>query len=276
LTFETKAVNFVSIVILIYIYIYMKERFEKIKEILFRDKEVDVNTLKDVLEVSEVTIRKDLTILEQQGFLLRRYGGAVLAENPGRVVEYIKKINEREEEKKAIAEMAASMIKDGENILIDAGSSTFRLACELRGRDVRIVTNNIAIPHELMNDSSVNVELLGGTLRKASGALIGPWVLNLLDSLKVDKVIMGASGFDPKRGFSSENAVEAEVKRKMLQCGGEIMILADSTKFSRPAFANFASLDSVDMLITDKKLDNATMETLKKAKAKVKVKIKWR
>jgi len=249
----------------------MNERFEKIKAILLKEKKIDVIDLSERLQVSEVTIRKDLTILEQQGFLLRRYGGAILAENPGKVVEYIKKVRVQEYEKSAIAKFAASMIEDGENLLIDAGSTAFALACELRGRNLRIVTNNIAIAHELMNDSAITVELLGGTMRKASGALIGPWVLDTLDAVRVDKVFMGASGFDPKRGFSSENAVEAEVKRKMLSCGGEVIILADSTKFLRPAFANFAKSDEVDLVITDKKVPEPAASALKKAGVKVKI-----
>lgn len=249
----------------------MNERFEKIKAILLKEKKIDVIDLSERLQVSEVTIRKDLTTLEQQGFLLRRYGGAILAENPGNVVEYIKKIRVQEDEKLAIAKFAAEMIEDGENLLIDAGSTTFALACELRGRNLRIVTNNIAIAHELMNDSAVTVELLGGTLRKTSGALIGPWVLDTLESVRVDKVFMGASGFDPKRGFSSENAVEAEVKRKMLDCGGEIIILADATKFDRPAFANFAKVEEIDLLITDKKILETAAKTLKEANVKIKV-----
>lgn len=252
-------------------YPIMNERFEQIKTILLKEKKIDVINLSERLAVSEVTIRKDLTSLEQQGFLLRRYGGAILAENPGNVVEYIKKIRVQEVEKSAIAKFAASMVEDGENLLIDAGSTAFALACELRGRDVRIVTNNVAIANELMNDSAVTVELLGGTLRKASGALIGPWVLETLDSVQVDKVFMGASGFDPKRGFSSENAVEAEVKRKMLSCGGEKIILADSTKFLRPAFANFAKAEEIDMLITDKKVSEPAATALKKSGIKVKV-----
>jgi DeoR family transcriptional regulator, fructose operon transcriptional repressor len=249
----------------------MNERFEKIKAILLKEKKIDVIDLSERLAVSEVTIRKDLTFLEQQGFLLRRYGGAILAENPGNVIEYIKKIRVQEDEKLAIAKFAASMVDDGENLLLDAGSTAFALACELRGRNLRIVTNNIAIAYELMKDSAVTVELLGGTLRKASGALIGPWVLDTLDVVRVDKVFMGVSGFDPKRGFSSENAVEAEVKRKMLSCGGEVIILADATKFARPAFANFAKLDEVDMLVTDKKVTEPAVSALKKAKVKVKV-----
>ncbi len=111
-----------------------------------------------------------------------------------------------------------------------------------------------------MSDSKVTVELLEGTMRKASGALIGPWVLETLDSVKVDKVFLVASGFDPKRGFSSENAVEAEVKRKMLSCVGEIIILADHTKFERQAFANFAKLNDIDMLIADKKTKKIYMK----------------
>ena len=229
----------------------MDERIAKIKSMLLDEKRIDVSTLRRRLDVSEVTIRKDLARLEDEGFLLRRYGGAILAENPGKVVEYLKKTTVRESEKKAIAKLAAASVADGQNIMVDAGSTTFLLVREIRGREIRVVTNNVAVGYEFMGDSSLLVEMLGGTLRKASGALIGAWTLENLSKVKVDKVFLGATGFDAERGFSSENAVEAEVKRKMLECGGDIVVLADSAKFARPAFANFAELTDVDVLITD-------------------------
>lgn len=229
----------------------MDDRIATIKSILLNEKNIEVTDLRDRLEVSEVTIRKDLARLENEGFLLRRYGGAILAENPGKVVGYLKKTGVRTAEKSLIAKFASSSVIEGQNILVDAGSTTFMLVRELRGRDIRVVTNNAAVGYEFMSDSNVVVEMLGGTLRKPSGALIGSWALENLAKVRVDKVFLGATGFDVERGFSSENAVEAEVKRKMLECGGEIIVLADSSKFTRPAFANFAALNDVDRVITD-------------------------
>lgn len=249
----------------------MDNRIAKIKSILLNEKRIEVTDLRDRLEVSEVTIRKDLARLENEGFLLRRYGGAILAENPGKVVGYLKKTGVRTTEKSLIANLAASIVLEGQNILVDAGSTTFMLVRELRGRDIRVVSNNAAVGYEFISDSNLVVEMLGGTLRKPSGALIGAWALENLAKVKVDKVFLGASGFDIERGFSSENAVEAEVKRKMLECGGEVIVLADSSKFPRPAFANFATLDEVDMVITEAPPPPEASAALQKAGVEIKI-----
>ena len=244
----------------------MDRRFERILDILLKEKKISVGELSSRLGVSEVTIRKDLTELEKQGRLLRRYGGAVPAENPLQVVSHLKRVSQRQDEKHRIAKCAAAMIKDGENILLDAGSTILALAKELHGREIRVVTNNIAVVNELVGDEKISVEVIGGTLRKASEAMVGPRACKALENIRVDKVFLGCSGFDPALGFSSQNAVEAETKQKMLKCAPEIIVLADHTKFSRPAFANFAKLDEITKIITDKKLNDNILKAIKTKK----------
>jgi len=244
----------------------MDRRFERILDILLKEKKISVGELSRRLGVSEVTIRKDLTELEKQGRLLRRYGGAVPAENPLQVVSHLKRVSLRLEEKKRIAKFAASMIKDGENILLDAGSTILALAKELHGREIRVVTNNIAVANELLGDDRITVEIIGGTLRRASEAMVGPRACKALENIRVDKVFLGCSGFDPALGFSSQNAVEAETKQKMLKCAPEIIVLADHSKFSRPAFANFAKLDEITKIITDRKPDENILKTTRMKK----------
>ncbi|MFA6292983.1 MAG: DeoR/GlpR family DNA-binding transcription regulator [Victivallales bacterium] len=244
----------------------MDKRFERILDILLKEKKITVGELSERLGVSEVTIRKDLTELEKQGRLLRRYGGAVPAENPQQVVSHLKRVSQQQEEKRRIAKFAASMIKDGENILLDAGSTILALAKELHGRELRVVTNNLAVANELLSEDGIVVELIGGTLRKASGALVGPRTCKALETIRVDKAFLGCSGFDPKLGFSSENTVEAETKQKMLGCAPEIIVLADHTKFLRPAFANFAKLDEITKIITDMKPDEYILKSIKMKK----------
>ena len=241
----------------------MDRRFERILDILLKEKKISVGELSSRLGVSEVTIRKDLTELEKQGRLLRRYGGAVPAENPLQVVSHLKRVSQRQEEKRRIAKFAASMIKDGENILLDAGSTILALAKELHGREIRVVTNNIAVVNELVGDEKISVEVIGGTLRKASEAMVGPRACKALENIRVDKVFLGCSGFDPALGFSSQNAVESETKQRMLKCAPEIIVLADHSKFSRPAFANFAKLDDITGIITDKKPDENILKSIK-------------
>ena len=248
----------------------MNQRIEEIKKILLAEKKADVVDLSERLSVSEVTIRKDLTMLEQHGFLLRRYGGAVLAEYPHLVVSALQKEKVLPTEKEAIATLAAELIGDGENLFLDAGSTNLALARKLRKRNLQVVTNSLSIASELLDDPEVVVEMIGGSLRKTSCALVGPRSCRALDDIRVDKVFLGCSGFDPKRGFSSENAVEAETKRRVLECGGLRIILADHSKFTRAAFANFARFDDIDMVVTDRKLAADSASVLRNHQIKIK------
>ena len=250
----------------------MTQRHDIIKEILANEKRVEVTALSKRLDVSEVTIRKDLTDLELHGFLVRRYGGAILAENPQQVVEVSRKHLLAATEKQYIASCVANLIEDGENILLDAGSTTLFIAKELINRDVRIVTNSLAIANEFLSaKGDARVEMIGGSLRFSSGALVGSRAKEALESLRVDKVILGCSGFDETLGFSSENIIEAETKKAMLACGGQKIIVADNSKFTRPAFAPFALSSEIDMVVTDKKIDKEVSNILRSNDVTIKI-----
>ncbi|MEA2012087.1 MAG: DeoR/GlpR family DNA-binding transcription regulator [Verrucomicrobiota bacterium] len=233
----------------------MKKRLEAIKSILLKEQKIYVDTLSTRLFVSKVTIRKDLSHLEKAGFLFRRYGGAILAENSQEVISHLQKRTINYDAKEQIAECAIRHIKDSSNIFLDAGSTPLLLARKLSGyEDLLVVTNSLPIANILTSQEGVAVELTGGSLRKTSGALIGPATNKMLNErIRVDKVFLGFSGFDIYRGFSSENAIEAETKHAALACSREVILLGDHTKFKRPAFANFASFEDIDRLITDRK-----------------------
>ena len=247
------------------------DRIDQLRDMVLEEKRVQVTDLSERLGVSEVTIRKDLTLLEETGFLLRRHGGAVLAENPKQVMDHVKRLNVLRKEKLTIARFTADEIRDGENLLLDSGSTTLALSQELRSRGtkVRIVTNSLAIAYGLLDATDIVLEVISGTLRHSSGAIIGPRARQALERIRVDRVFLGCAGFDPKLGFSSENAVEAGTKASMLSCGGEITILADHSKFDRPAFASFAEPGQVHRVITDKRLPKVASSALKRAGVKI-------
>lgn len=249
----------------------MKNRLKKIKDILLKNRKISVSELSELLKVSEVTIRKDLDFLESQGLVVRRYGGAVLAENPSKVVSFLKKENINAERKRRIAHYASKLISTGENIILDAGSTALELARKLKISDNKlgVITNSLPVAYELRKCKDIRLEMTGGSLRKASAALVGPAVINYLDSVYVDKVFLGCSGFDLKRGFSSENMIEAEVKRKMLNCAEKKIMLADASKFKRPAFANFAEISSIDLIITSGSMPDEILKKINKTGIKV-------
>lgn len=245
------------------------ERQREIEALLMAEKKVLVEDLSRRFNVSEVTIRKDLTDLESRGVLLRTHGGAVLAEKPEMVVPMHKRSLDKIAEKNVIAVEAARRIKDGQSILLDTGSTTLALARELRGRNLNIVTNSVLIAVELAGDEQSNVIVLGGTLRRSSLALMGSLSLEQLKNLHVDIAFMGASGFDPKTGFSCQNLIEAETKRAMCQIAHEVVMMTDSTKFDQTAFAPFCNLKQVDCVITDTPPTKPALEAFHKANVEV-------
>jgi DeoR family transcriptional regulator, fructose operon transcriptional repressor len=245
------------------------ERQRDIENVLMTERKVLVDDLSKRFGVSEVTIRKDLSELENRGVLLRTHGGAVLAEKPELVVPMHRRSMELVGEKNVIAKAAAARIKDGESILLDTGSSTLALARELRGRNLNIVTNSVLIAADLASDEQINVIVLGGTLRRSSLALMGALSLEQLKNLHVDRAFMGASGFEPKAGFTCQNLIEAETKRAMLQTAHEVVMLVDRSKFERNAFAPFCTVKDVDCVITDTPPPRAFADIFNKANVEV-------
>ncbi|HYG77507.1 MAG TPA: DeoR/GlpR family DNA-binding transcription regulator [Planctomycetota bacterium] len=245
------------------------ERQRDIETVLQTERKVLVEDLSQRFGVSEVTIRKDLTELENRGVLLRTHGGAVLAEKPELVVPMHRRSTEQVSEKNLIAKAAAARIKDGESILLDTGSTTLSLARELRGRNLNVVTNSVLIATELAADEQISIIVLGGTLRRSSFALMGALALEQLKTLHVDRAFLGASGFDPKAGFSCQNLIEAETKRAMVHSAHEAVLLVDHSKFDRSAFAPFCSPKEVDCVITDAPLSRTAVEALQRANVEI-------
>ncbi len=251
------------------------ERLRDIETLLVSERKVQVEDLSRRFGVSEVTIRKDLSQLENRGVLLRTHGGAVLAEKPDMVVSLHRRSLEQTREKLAIAREAAGRIQDGESILLDTGSTTLALARELHGRSLNVITNSLTIAVELSADEEMGVIVLGGRLRRSSLALMGAMPLEQLKNLHIDRAFMGASGFDVKAGFSCQNLIEAETKRVMLTTAREAIMLVDYSKFGRAAFAPFCGLDDIQCVITDAPPPMPAAEAMRKLKVELVIAENW-
>ncbi|MDI3517431.1 MAG: DeoR family transcriptional regulator, fructose operon transcriptional repressor, partial [Thermotogota bacterium] len=217
-----------------------------------------------LLKVSQVTIRKDLDVLEQDGELLRTHGGAILPTHSKSEWNFIRKIHQMENEKRAIAAKAVTFIEDGDTVIVDSSSTNYYLALEIAKRDwkhLTVVTNNVFIAEKLM-EGHVEVLVLGGVVRENSLSLVGPWALQFLEEIHVDKAFLGTTGVSREKGFMTPNLVEAEVKRQMVKSASKVIIVTDWTKFRRQAFASFALIEEVDMVITDRGIDPSCEEML--------------
>jgi len=217
------------------------------------------------LEVSEVTVRTDLAALESEGRLNRVHGGAMPRGLVGERESSLEQSRTRlARAKQAIAAETATRVRSGESILLDVGSTTLAVAHALVARrdliDVVIVTNGLAIALALEPAiPRFTVVVTGGTVRSLQHSLVNPLATTLLDDVRVDLAILGATGIEAHAGVTNVNLPEAEVKRRMVASAARRVLAADSSKLGQVHLGRVASLDELDELITD---DRATADQL--------------
>ncbi len=226
-------------------------RHEEILKIITRLRSISVQDLTYRLKVSEVTIRKDLNTLEEMGFILRSHGKASLAEDSRtlRTLSSRKTINT--DEKKRIAQRAASLIKEGDTIYIDTGSTCRYLAESIGNISIRVITNSLDVMNVLSEEPGVSLVSLGGNYRKEAGSFLGPLPIETLKNFQIETCFIGATGILPRGIFSSQNILESQLKQQVLEVSERRIVISDSTKFGRSAFSVFARSSDIDILITD-------------------------
>jgi DeoR family transcriptional regulator, aga operon transcriptional repressor len=242
-----------------------EERRRLIVEILNRDGRVLVGALARHFRTSQVTIRKDLDILQAHGRIHRTHGGALPAresalEDP--TLREKEKLHRRE--KLQIAAAAARMVREGQVVILDSGTTTTTIARALREfENLTIITNAVNIAAEL-SGSSLEVILTGGTLRKNSFSLVGPIAEETLRRLNADILFLGVDGFDVHYGLSTPNLLEAKVNRAMMDVARVAVAVCDSSKFGRRSLSSIAPLSAVHHLITDRGIPKQDLAVLKK------------
>ena len=228
----------------------VNERRDQIIRILTSEEYVTVEALSRTLDVSKMTIRTDLDSLEKKGLLMRTHGGATLTEKKAMSRMISKTINEFRPQKSMIARTASSFIEEGSTIIIDSGSTTVHLTRFLGDKHLTVVTGSIPVIADLSSNEELEIVVLGGMLRRASMASIGYFARGQLEKIHADILFLGASGYT-EDGLYCSNVIEAETKLAMMDCSGKIVLLADSSKEGRTAFANVSGWDKVDVFITD-------------------------
>lgn len=213
---------------------------------------MEVPDLCEALNVSAVTIRKDLKLLEEKGLLFRTHGGAAL-ENP-----YIKDrpVNEKEqlfaEEKAAIGAAAARLVGAQEAIIMASGTSMLALARALPpNQPLTVITSALNVGMELLRHPQIEVMQLGGYLRHSSSSVTGPYAEQVLADISCSKLFLGVDGIDLDFGLTTTNIGEAHLNQAMLRAAQETIVLADSSKFGKRGFGRICGLDQVHRIITD-------------------------
>jgi DeoR family transcriptional regulator, aga operon transcriptional repressor len=228
-------------------------RRKEILQLLSEKGEVFVEVLSEKFGVSEVTIRNDLDQLEQKNMLLRARGGAIKLETGVAIDPRLADKNRINfQEKSRIGKKAAEMVAESDTVIIDSGSTTAEMVRNLpEFQDLTIITNAMNIANQLVNRPHINVIIPGGYLRKNSLSLVGPQAEKSLRNFNVDKAFLGVDGFDTKNGIYTPNVEEARLNEIMIEISKEVILLADSSKFSKRSFAFICPLSEIDKVITD-------------------------
>jgi DeoR family transcriptional regulator, aga operon transcriptional repressor len=243
-----------------------EERRRAILEMLNREGRVLVADLARQFETSQVTIRKDLESLHSQGRAHRTHGGALPAQASALEDPTLKQKEKlHRKEKLQIATAAARMVKEGQVVVLDSGTTTTAIALALRGhKNLTIITNAVNIAAELAG-SEFEVILTGGTLRRNSFSLVGPMAEETLRKLNADILFLGVDGFDVHYGLSTPNLLEAKVNRAMIEVARLTVAVCDSSKFGKRSLSSIAPPTAVHHLITDRGIPKADLAALKKA-----------
>jgi DeoR family transcriptional regulator, fructose operon transcriptional repressor len=246
------------------------ERQQRIRLLAVQQGVLRIPDLAEKLGVSEMTIRRDLEMLQDSGHLERTFGGAVVSEQTSFESSFSVRSHTHTPEKQALARYAASLIQDGDTVALDASTTCLALARELAKRRLTVLTNGLDAALELRNSRS-KVILTGGYLRQVAGSFAGPLALKALEGLRVDHAFFSAKGVLLRDGYLDSDLDEVEVKRVMLGSAAHVTALVDSSKFGVHALGRIASLGEVHLLVTDSGLDKKVEKQLLKQKVKIKI-----
>lgn len=244
------------------------ERERYILDLLAQDGALSVAALARDLSVSEVTIRATLKTLEQHGLLARTWGGA----KPTSMLNVLDRVKINEQEKDRIAAAAASLVHDDDRVMVEAGTTTSRIAKHLLDRSgVQIVTNSLLLLTYARGNPELDVVMTGGEFLRDTESLVGPQALEMVHGFNVRIAFVGADGFSVERGVTTRYLQAAAVNAGMARQAEEVWLLADSSKYGLAGFVNVLELSQLTGIITDDGLSAEARETLGSAGVQLRI-----
>lgn len=245
---------------------YGAERQQLLAQRTRRDGRIDVAAAAAEYDVAPETIRRDLAALERQGLVRRVYGGAIPVER----LDFEPGVSQRDRtnatEKERIARAAVESVPERGTVLLDAGTTTARLAALMPAeRELTVVTNSLSVAGVLAPRGNYQVHMLGGRIRGTTLAAVESWALEVLRGLSVDVGFFGTNGFSAERGCTTPDPAESAVKAAMIAASRRRILLADHSKYGDDQFSRFAELDAMHMVITDDGLDEMAQDELERS-----------
>lgn len=237
-----------------------EERRRAILEMVHVQGRVVVADVSRHFGVSEVTARADINALSQRDLLIRSHGGAIRKLDVAVDFPLDVKESQHHEEKVLIGQAAAALVREGQTVLLDSGTTTLEVARAIRNRKlarVTVITNSLTIAWELSAVPEMNLIMIGGILRHISRSFAGPQAQKLLADLRVDHFFLGVDGLEPEMGPSTPDILEAELNAAMIRSAREVSVVTDSSKIGRSSLSLIAPMTSVHRIITDSGISDA-------------------
>lgn len=244
------------------------ERRQQLSEVLARRGYADLGQLVAELGVSESTVRRDLSLLEEDGIVRRTHGGAVFVSDRFAALNYAAREVTAVTEKEAIGAATAALVRDGQTILLDGGTTTFQVARNLLTRSLQVVTNSLPIANLLHSAPSIELIVIGGYIYPRTGVALGPYAQQMLSSLHVDTAIMGAAGITEDSLYNA-NVLMVDAELQMMRSAGEVVLVADSSKFGKRGLARLSGWEMIDRVVSDGSLDSRWHDVVRSAGAEM-------
>lgn len=239
----------------------VKTRRERIEQRVRSDREVNFADLAAEFDVSEMTIRRDVEVLEGLGVLRRVVGGAIAMQRKDSEPSFATRVADAAQEKIHIADVVADLIGANETLILDSGSTALAVANSLKGRNLglTVVTPSILAALALVDEPDTTVMLTGGELRAGELSLIGPNAEDTLGNYNCDTYVMGVAGIDGDRGISDYHQAESRVKRAASRRADRVIVAADKSKLGRVTFVSIAALSQIQTIVSDGPPEHPTL-----------------
>lgn len=229
------------------------QRRNEIKKWLLEEKTLTVAALSNRFNVTYETIRRDLEILEKEGFLKKVYGGAALNERVQNKVDFSTLVELFSESKQLIAKKAAQFIRENDCIFLDSSTTAYHLAAEITDSNLTVMSNSLKVLSKLSEYPSINVTGVGGTLDRINYSFLGASACAQLANFHLDKAFISCSALDMTYGLSDKYEEVGILHKTVMKNSNEVFLIVDHTKFNKVAFSIFENFEKVKAIITDQK-----------------------
>lgn len=225
------------------------KRLDQIKEYVFKHKNVSLDELVEVFNVSKNTIRRDVKLLVDQGEFKKVYGGVSV--NHSTLVSFNDRKVRNQSEKQRIAELASQYVIDGDILFIDSGTTTYEMLEFIKEKNITVVTNNVDFIVEAMPYDNLNVYSTGGMLERSTNSFVSYKGIDIFNTYNINKAFMASTGISISNGVTNSSPLESEIKRSAVKKCPQVFLLVDHQKFDQYALTTYCELRDIDYLVTD-------------------------